>query len=105
MMIRCSCTTATSRVNGLVIATPGKQPVFCAPYLTNAIGYLPGKEPAPVCPTNLEVKLTGSIWTAQLSVDDQGHAFPASSPGRDLERPHAGRAGAVAPSEGAAARS
>jgi hypothetical protein len=46
-------------VNGQVIAAPGKQPVFCPPLAQPAIGYLPGKEPAPTCPANFEVKLTG----------------------------------------------
>jgi hypothetical protein len=47
------------QVDGQVIAAPGKQPVFCPPLAQPAIGYLKGKEPAPVCPANFEVKLTG----------------------------------------------
>lgn len=46
-------------VNGDVIAEPGKEPVYCPGLLTPAIGYLPGKEPAPSCPADYAVKLTG----------------------------------------------
>ncbi|GAA1657206.1 hypothetical protein GCM10009744_57720 [Kribbella alba] len=46
-------------VSGQVIAAAGKQPVFCPAVPQNAVGYLPGKEPAPTCPPNLEVQLTG----------------------------------------------
>jgi hypothetical protein len=47
------------QVDGQVIAAPGKQPVFCPPLAKPTIGYLRGKEPAPVCPAGFEVKLTG----------------------------------------------
>jgi hypothetical protein len=46
-------------VDGQVIAAPGKPVLYCAPHAKIAIGYLPGKEPAPACPAGLEVKLTG----------------------------------------------
>jgi hypothetical protein len=47
------------QVNGDIIAVPGTDPVFCPPLITPAIGYLPGKEPAPSCPDTLSVKLKG----------------------------------------------
>jgi hypothetical protein len=46
-------------VSGEVIAAPGKPPVFCAPLAKPAIGYLPGKEPAPSCPAQFAVALKG----------------------------------------------
>ncbi|NIK57278.1 hypothetical protein [Kribbella shirazensis] len=47
------------RVSGQIIAAPGKTPVFCAPLAVPAIGYPPGKEPAPSCPDQFAVKLNG----------------------------------------------
>lgn len=47
------------QVNGRIIAVPGKTPVFCAPIAETAIGYLPGKEPAPSCSADVAVKLNG----------------------------------------------
>jgi hypothetical protein len=47
------------RVNGQIIAAPGRTPVFCAPLLVRAIGYPPGQEPAPKCPDEFAVKLNG----------------------------------------------
>ncbi|TDW19378.1 hypothetical protein [Kribbella kalugense] len=49
----------TVQVSGKIIAVPGKTPVFCAPLAETAIGYLPGKEPAPSCPDEFAVKLNG----------------------------------------------
>ncbi|WBQ07044.1 hypothetical protein [Kribbella sp. CA-293567] len=46
-------------VDGQVIAAPGKDPVFCPPVARHAIGYPPGKEPAPNCPEEISVKLIG----------------------------------------------
>jgi hypothetical protein len=46
-------------LSGQVIAAPGKPPVFCAPHAVAAIGYPPGKEPAPTCPAGLSVKVIG----------------------------------------------
>ncbi|MEU8224470.1 hypothetical protein [Kribbella sp. NPDC048915] len=46
-------------VSGEIIAAPGKPPVFCAPVPRNAIGYPPGKEPAPSCDANFAVRLDG----------------------------------------------
>ncbi|MEV6272357.1 hypothetical protein AB0L64_34650 [Kribbella sp. NPDC051936] len=47
------------QVSGEIIAVPGKAPVFCAPLAKTAIGYLPGKEPAPSCPADFAVELNG----------------------------------------------
>ncbi|WP_329002478.1 hypothetical protein OHA18_05050 [Kribbella sp. NBC_00709] len=47
------------QVSGRIIAVPGKTPVFCAPLSETAIGYPPGKEPAPSCPDDFAVKLNG----------------------------------------------
>ncbi|MEU4604372.1 hypothetical protein AB0F43_15430 [Kribbella sp. NPDC023972] len=47
------------QVSGDVIAVPGKAPVFCPPLAKPAIGYPPGKEPAPSCPDTLAVTLKG----------------------------------------------
>ena len=47
------------QVNGEVIAAPGQAPVFCPTRPTTLVGYPPGQEPAPSCPANLAVKLTG----------------------------------------------
>ncbi len=47
------------RVSGKIIAAPGKTPVFCAPLAERAIGYPPGKEPAPKCPDDFAVELNG----------------------------------------------
>ncbi|TDO64112.1 hypothetical protein EV651_105336 [Kribbella sp. VKM Ac-2571] len=47
------------RVSGRIIAAPGKTPVFCAPLAETAIGYPPGKEPAPKCPGDFAVQLNG----------------------------------------------
>jgi hypothetical protein len=47
------------QVSGGIIAVPGKTPVFCAPLASTAIGYPPGKEPAPSCPDEFAVKLNG----------------------------------------------
>ncbi|RZU18677.1 hypothetical protein EV645_0875 [Kribbella rubisoli] len=47
------------QVSGRIIAVPGKTPVFCAPLASTAIGYPPGKEPAPSCPDEFAVKLNG----------------------------------------------
>jgi hypothetical protein len=47
------------QVSGEIIAVPGKPVVFCPPRFTPAIGYPPGKEPAPSCPENLAVTLKG----------------------------------------------
>ncbi|WP_371404404.1 hypothetical protein OHA10_01785 [Kribbella sp. NBC_00662] len=47
------------QVSGRIIAVPGKTPVFCAPLAETAIGYPPGKEPAPSCPDEFAVKLNG----------------------------------------------
>jgi hypothetical protein len=49
----------TVQVSGRIIAVPGKTPVFCAPLAETAIGYPPGKEPAPSCPDEFAVKLNG----------------------------------------------
>ncbi|WP_020385735.1 hypothetical protein [Kribbella catacumbae] len=46
-------------VNGGIIAAPGQQPVYCPSRPVIAIGYPPGKEPAPSCPAEYAVKLTG----------------------------------------------
>ncbi len=46
-------------VNGDIIAVPGQQPVFCPSRPTISIGHMPGKEPAPKCPADVAVKLTG----------------------------------------------
>lgn len=46
-------------VNGGIIAAPGQQPVYCPSRPIIAIGYPPGKEPAPSCPAEYAVKLTG----------------------------------------------
>ena len=52
-----TCWSATGdrvEVGGEVIAAPGKPPVFCPPRTrTLAIGYPPGKEPAPTCPADI----------------------------------------------------
>jgi hypothetical protein len=53
-------------VDGEVIAAPGKPVVYCPPHAVNLIGYLPGKEPAPTCPADLQVKLSG-VDLEQLS--------------------------------------
>ncbi|MGW6200432.1 hypothetical protein ACWF0M_30095 [Kribbella sp. NPDC055110] len=47
------------QVSGKIVAVPGKTPVFCPPLAVPAIGYPPGKEPAPSCPDNFAVKLNG----------------------------------------------
>ena len=47
------------QVSGQIIAAPGKTPVFCPPLAVHAIGYPPGKEPAPSCPDDFAVKLNG----------------------------------------------
>lgn len=47
------------QVSGEIIAVPGKTPVFCAPLAKRAIGYPPGKEPAPSCPAGFAVALNG----------------------------------------------
>ncbi|GAB2671414.1 hypothetical protein [Kribbella swartbergensis] len=47
------------RVAGQVIAVPGKEPVFCPPLPKLAIGYPPGKEPAPSCEAQYAVRLKG----------------------------------------------
>jgi hypothetical protein len=45
--------------SGKVIAAPGKPVVLCPPLAEPAIGYLPGKEPAPTCPATLAVTVVG----------------------------------------------
>ncbi|TDW91556.1 hypothetical protein [Kribbella sp. VKM Ac-2566] len=47
------------QVNGKIVAVPGKTAVFCPPLAVPAIGYPPGKEPAPSCPDDFAVKLNG----------------------------------------------
>jgi hypothetical protein len=47
------------QVSGQIIAVPGQTPVFCAPLPVAAIGYPPGKEPAPSCLADFAVKLNG----------------------------------------------
>lgn len=47
------------QVSGQIIAVPGKTPVFCPPLAVRAIGYPPGKEPAPSCPDDFAVRLNG----------------------------------------------
>jgi hypothetical protein len=47
------------QVSGLVIAAPGKTPVFCPVEGGPDVGYPPGKEPAPTCPPEFAVTLTG----------------------------------------------
>jgi hypothetical protein len=47
------------QVSGEIIAAPGKVPVFCPPLMKPAIGYPPGKEPAPTCPDSFAVRLNG----------------------------------------------
>lgn len=46
-------------MSGEVIAAPGKSPIYCAPHAEVAIGYPPGKEPAPTCSADISVKLIG----------------------------------------------
>jgi len=46
-------------LSGEVIAAPGKSPIYCAPHAEVAIGYPPGKEPAPTCSADISVKLIG----------------------------------------------
>ncbi|WP_410784981.1 hypothetical protein [Kribbella sp. C-35] len=47
------------QVSGQIVAAPGKTPVFCPQLPVPAIGYPPGKEPAPSCPDEFAVKLNG----------------------------------------------
>lgn len=51
------------KASGQLIAAPGKEPVLCAPVPKPAIGYLPGKEPAPDCPDQHAVILKGADVT------------------------------------------
>jgi len=44
---------------GEIIAAPGKPVVFCAPHAVRSVGYPPGQEPAPSCPADFQVQLTG----------------------------------------------
>jgi hypothetical protein len=46
-------------MSGEVIAAPGKSPIYCAPHAEVAIGYPPGKEPAPTCSADISVRLIG----------------------------------------------
>lgn len=46
-------------MSGEVIAVPGKSPIYCAPHAEVAIGYPPGKEPAPTCSADISVRLIG----------------------------------------------
>jgi hypothetical protein len=42
---------------GEIIAAPGQAPVFCPSRPMTLVGYLPGQEPAPVCPAEFAVTL------------------------------------------------
>lgn len=63
--------------SGEIIAAPGKPVIFCAPHAVPAIGYPPGKEPAPACPADLQVKLTG-FDTGKLTDTRKGVRFGTS---------------------------
>lgn len=47
------------QISGQVIAAPGKVPVVCSVTGGPAIGYLPGREPAPTCPSEFAITLKG----------------------------------------------
>ncbi len=49
----------TVEATGKVIAAPGKPAVFCPNLASPAVGYPPGKEPAPSCDAQFAVPLTG----------------------------------------------
>ncbi|GAA1601846.1 hypothetical protein GCM10009789_65050 [Kribbella sancticallisti] len=96
--------------DGVVIAVPGKDPVLCADLAQTAIGYPPGKEPAPSCPASFAVKLVGldldklsnptttkgvrsgtahlvGVWSNRtITVQEQG-PMPTSKPDPYVEEP------------------